>query len=449
MSRFRAFVRIIGIVYTLPASQDGSAVADGRIRSKKKEVSTATFALIFMAMMTIPLKPTHIASLTPLRGIAAVLVILYHSDSLLRGQRLGNLIAGTGFFARGYLWVDFFFVLSGFIITHVYGDRLTNDFSPAILRDYLLARFSRIYPLHFFMLCLIITLCVIVLQRLPGAGQMYSWNTLPFHLLLLLSFGLVPLGWSIPAWSIGAEWWTYLLALPFLRYLHRGVSIRTFVAPLLCVSGLAVLLYFHPRHILDITSDFGLLRCFLDFVVGICVYQIYRYLFDRDQWKRRFIGSDGGFVVAALLTVALLHFAAPQDAVVEEHGFATPIPSPLALPLDALSPLVFGVLILSAALNVARARQLLNARPLQYLGDISYSIYMMQGLTMVLFFTCCGIWRRSHPTGIMDHPTQLMIVGITVAVDLLLAAITYRWFEIPSRNWLKRKFTSEASPVSA
>ncbi|MEI6433111.1 MAG: hypothetical protein WCP07_13070, partial [bacterium] len=71
MSRFRAFVRITGIVYTLPALQDGSAVADGRIRSKKKEVSTATFALIFMAMMTIPLKPTHIASLTPLRGIAA------------------------------------------------------------------------------------------------------------------------------------------------------------------------------------------------------------------------------------------------------------------------------------------------------------------------------------------------------------------------------------------
>lgn len=117
-----------------------------------------------------PAKPAHIPSLTPLRGIAAVLVIIYHTDSLLRAQHLGRLVYGTGFFARGYLWVDFFFVLSGFIITHVYGDWFTPRISAAPLRNYLLARFARLYPLYLFALGVTVVLYLAVLKRMPGSG---------------------------------------------------------------------------------------------------------------------------------------------------------------------------------------------------------------------------------------------------------------------------------------
>ena len=92
------------------------------------------------------------------------------------------------------------------------------------------------------------------------------------------------MGWNVPAWSIGAEWWTYLLALPLFRFLNRGVSARAFVLPVLCAGGLYALVFFHPRHVLDITFDFGLLRCVLDFVIGICVYQFYRA-----RWQARFL----------------------------------------------------------------------------------------------------------------------------------------------------------------
>ena len=98
-------------------------------------------------------------------------------------------------------------------------------------------------------------------------------------------------------------------------------------------------------------------------------------------------------------------------------------------------------MILSASLNVNRARRLLNARPLQYLGDISYSIYMMQGTALTIFFVGCGAWRQSIRLVSMDSLTKIAIVGTTVIADLLLAAATYRWIEIPARVWLRRKFT--------
>src|SRR5579862_2755251 len=89
---------------------------------------------------------TYISTLTPLRGIAAVLVMLLHSHIFL--YPLAAPWTGA-FVTKGWIWVDFFFVLSGFILCYVYGDAFLDGFSkPAYLR-YLRARFARVYPLHF------------------------------------------------------------------------------------------------------------------------------------------------------------------------------------------------------------------------------------------------------------------------------------------------------------
>ncbi len=63
-----------------------------------------------------------IPSLTSLRGIAAIWVVLFHIDVCIFYRGLGSILPkeGSGLIAQGYLWVDFFFILSGFIITHVY-----------------------------------------------------------------------------------------------------------------------------------------------------------------------------------------------------------------------------------------------------------------------------------------------------------------------------------------
>lgn len=378
-------------------------------------------------------KPEHIPSLTPLRGIAALLVIIYHVDSLSRAQHLGRLIYHTGIIGRGYLWVDFFFVLSGFIMTHVYGDWFTNRIGRRAIRDFFAARFARIYPLYLFALGVQVLLYVGIFSHLPGMNRMYSLPTLPLHALMLLSFGLTPMGWNIPAWSIGAEWWTYLLTLPLFRQLNRGITAATLIVPALCATGLGLLVYKHPRQALDITFDFGLLRCLFDYTIGICAYQFYR-----DSRTARACATDRALVIATLLTAAVLHFAAPGDVPPGPFSFQ-PVSDPLTPLMDGLSPLAFAALIVCAACNRGRGERLLNARPLTYLGDISYSVYIMQGPGLTIFFMSTGIWRQQHPNGELGTPLLLGIAAVIVLVDLLIAAATYRWVETPSRRWLRRK----------
>ena len=89
---------------------------------------------------------TYLYTLTPLRGIAAVLVVLFHSQIFF--YPLAGSWAGS-FLARGWLWVDFFFVLSGFILCHVYGEAFRDGIRRPVYLAYLRARFARVYPLHF------------------------------------------------------------------------------------------------------------------------------------------------------------------------------------------------------------------------------------------------------------------------------------------------------------
>ena len=115
----------------------------------------------------------HIPSLTPLRGIAAVLVLLFH---FMRPEYLPALTGGeeARAISKGYLWVDFFFVLSGFIITHVYRGEFFDGVSRARYGRFLLTRFARVFPLHAFMLGLFVAmeLARLVVQLL-GRGSAY------------------------------------------------------------------------------------------------------------------------------------------------------------------------------------------------------------------------------------------------------------------------------------
>src|SRR5947209_15608010 len=85
----------------------------------------------------------YLPSLTGIRALAALLVLGMHADQ--------NVPAGATevlpFLARGYLGVDFFFVLSGFIITHVYCASLAQPTATAV-RIFLWHRFIRLYPVH-------------------------------------------------------------------------------------------------------------------------------------------------------------------------------------------------------------------------------------------------------------------------------------------------------------
>src|SRR5579872_5949172 len=99
----------------------------------------------------------YISNLTPLRGIAALLVAVFHFE-----MAIARFVPAqhTMFFEKCYLMVDLFFIMSGFIIFHVYKEYFQSAIRKAALKKFFVARFARIYPLHIFSLALLITLVI-------------------------------------------------------------------------------------------------------------------------------------------------------------------------------------------------------------------------------------------------------------------------------------------------
>ena len=173
-------------------------------------------------MSTSTVRPSYLSNLTPLRGIAALIVLFFHFDLFWGGPFQGTLfpIDVTLFVKKGYLLVDFFFVLSGFIMCHVYGPFFAGSVTGSAFRQFLKARFARIYPLHLFTLVWAILLFAGVLWTdFPLDAReksVFDLSAIPAHLVLIQAMGIYPgYTWNGPAWTISVEWWMYVL-FPFL-----------------------------------------------------------------------------------------------------------------------------------------------------------------------------------------------------------------------------------------
>src|SRR5438874_12343040 len=91
-----------------------------------------------------PDRAKRFAALDSLRGICAIFVAIYHFSTV-------SILSSIPFIKNGFLLVDFFFVLSGFVIAASYGERLKAKFP---ISKFMFLRLGRLYPLHIFVLCL-------------------------------------------------------------------------------------------------------------------------------------------------------------------------------------------------------------------------------------------------------------------------------------------------------
>ena len=203
--------------------------------------------------------------LDALRGICALVVALYHFQS-------NGYISSLALVKNGWLFVDYFFVLSGFVIAHSYGTRLANR--EVSVGRFMGLRMGRIYPLHIAVLLAFIALEMVLVLGGETIAQYVSreaftgsrspeglWQSV----FLLQSFGLGEAqGWNIPAWSIAAEIWTYLLfAIVFLAPKRAMLGIAA-VLSLGCLAWMTS--YSDDLHI---TFDGGILRCIFGFGIGV------------------------------------------------------------------------------------------------------------------------------------------------------------------------------------
>ncbi|MEJ2411301.1 MAG: acyltransferase [Novosphingobium sp.] len=315
----------------------------------------------------------HLDALTGIRGLAAWLVVFYHIRYSLRDLVPGSIIEGL---AKGYLAVDLFFMLSGFVLWYNYGARLRAGGAGAWLAFYQ-RRLARIWPLHVAILAAFVAFALLLLTTGRPAPDM-PFAQLPLHVFLLQNWGFTDaLAWNDPSWSISTEFAAYLvfplvavmapwdrLRLPVLGVL--GALLLTALWGLFAVAGASGL-----GH--DI-SHLGLGRCLLEFWLGNCACLIWQRL---PRHGRAPVGCAAG---AALIMIA---------------GWTLDAPEALFVPAALLFAL------LGLALGKGVVVKSLSARPFVYLGEISYATYLAHFLLFklykLMFGLINGFRRRTQP----------------------------------------------------
>lgn len=355
-------------------------------------------------------KATQIHALTPLRGVAALWILATHVDATIAPLLPPE---STGMLTKGYLWVDFFFLLSGFVICHVYGDQFARGASPSTIQSYVSARFARLYPMHLFTLAVFVGISLVMRFHYPHLAHDQSFVTLfepqAFFLNLIMghAFGLShAASWNVLSWSVAAEWWTYLVAVPLLPLLHGGIRRRLWPVAAVCLIGLATLAQATSAQDLNVTYDFGFLRCLFEFTLGVILFQFYRA-----GWGVTFFRRDVCFVASATCVLLLLHLHAPDLVLVP----------------------IFAWLLLAAASNSGAVRRVLMWKMPQRLGEISYSLYMVQSIWLFVFMAGFSIAGTEAGGLVAVHGTvitALTLIGLT----LVSTGLAYRYIEVPSRR---------------
>ncbi|WP_316821900.1 acyltransferase [Pedobacter gandavensis] len=368
-------------------------------------------------------KVPYLSSLTALRGIAALLVAVFHFE-----MAVARFVpaASSMFFEKCYLMVDLFFIMSGFIMMHVYRDQFKDSIQVEPLKNFFVARFARVYPLHIFSLLLL----VVIVRYLTDWGNPPILLEQPSDILpnifLLHSFGLTNIySWNIPSWSISAEWAAYLLFPVIALCINKKRTISVIIFLGLIVFAYYAIMYMLPRknpinpaipvpHNLNTTFDYGYIRGIAGFTVGVLVYLLYEL-----KAFRKAFSSDFVSLILILGIVLCLHFALN----------------------DGITVLLFAALVLSFTANQGSIAKFCNLKFMQFLGNISYSVYLMQIFLQEPFSHgaylpgTVGVGRGKQN---IDLFPGLMYCLVYLVLLILISYVTYRWVEGPSRRFINR-----------
>ena len=360
----------------------------------------------------------QLQSLTPLRGIAALWVVLYHYAVLyLPSLHPENY---TQLLDKGYLAVDLFFILSGFVLAHVYHDAFVRA-AGACFWKFLFARIARLYPLHLFVLSLFVA--TEIADRAAQYAETGNFELIPLegaqsftafiaNLFMLQGLKASELSWNYPAWSISVEFMAYL-AFPFtLPLIWRGRWFFKLALGIILLCALAWLAYWTKDNFNQWDGPKTMLRCLPEFIFGMLLYNLYR-----DAASPSIMRRDVVLLSIVLGLVLLLHVGAP----------------------DLLIIVLFPVLILAAVRNTGYVASLINARLLKWLGDVSYSLYLIHGFVQFVTTKLLTAYSFGDRTELSSLSSFALTVGM-VSASLLSATITYYAVEKVGRRYLRSVF---------
>ena len=370
-------------------------------------------------MLLLSSKP-RVTKLDGLRGVFSLMVMFFH----YRENMLPDMIYNNFFIRESYLFVDFFFVLSGYVIALNYNIMIGSN----ALIKYLKKRFFRLYPLLlyttllYFSYYLVLKLMKIYFSDLSiFSGQdvinlkdecLYLIDTL--FLTNSTPFLGSTMGVNIPTWSISSE---------FISYILYGIIVFMFVGRarnlLLLGTIISALLYsYYQAELFPFNGDFGFVRGLIAFNLGYFVWYLANKNIKIPNIMEIFIP-----ILLLILFYYLNFYSVHQPEIRQLLGIF-------------VVPLFFGFSILSFIKTEGLVSKLLNLKIFQFLGDISYSIYLNHYLIILvlpkLIFSSFGLPQSSLNEVFVFILTTLVVIGYS--------NFTYKYIEIQFTKYLKSKF---------
>ncbi len=332
-----------------------------------------------------------------LRGLLAVSVVLGH----WLGSRLGW---GNVNFMHSYISVDGFFILSGFVLAYVYGDKIKQK--KISLVKYSFHRLARLYPLH--ILTLLMTYCIykIFFGAMPFAAP---FETFIYNIFLLHGMGLAESwNWNDPSWSISVEFFASVLALPFLIKIRSNVTLAA-------IAAVGYILVTSVHHNLMAATDLhlyffssGFLKSVSGMALGVMTMNMVK-----SSSKKSANNPLCTFVQAA--EILIISFFIYTKMSITSY--------------DLIIVIAFTHLLYSLTTNETTFKKILSSQIISGLGKISFSVYLIHTPIMLLLDQISSYSSAGFYTQTAIFMTTLTITSI----------ITYNFFEIITYNFLKNK----------
>ena len=359
----------------------------------------------------------NINTLTGLRGFAALWVVIFHTCF---GEPNGYLPGfyekiqwglGRNIIIQGVYAVDFFFVLSGFILTYVHRHEFERMLTLHGVINFLALRLARIYPLHLVIACLLI-----------AANGLGIWNQ------KVISYGDVVRNVTLtnlwvdpslntPAWSVSAEWIAYLafpIIMKILIPVKRSGFQFLFILLLVTVYPLSII---HNHWQWE--WHFGwvaVARVLNGFILGCVMF----YVQENCDMLKDPLRSSRWCLALLLLFISFLV---------------------LGVSILFLYPLI-PFLIVTLANSQMGIAQVFANRAAVFLGTISFGIYMVHyPMLEIVRYAFDNYYSGMNPE--LNQPILwLHLFGILISV-IAIASLCYFWIEKPGREYLKRKLCIE------
>ncbi|EFG1229165.1 acyltransferase [Escherichia albertii] len=355
-------------------------------------------------------------ALDSFRGLCALCVVIFHMKIL-------NAFSEWDFFRNSRLFVEFFFILSGFVLTHSYLKKETNGFY-----KYAIARTFRIFPLHIFMLCVYV---ILESFKLVAQQKGFVFNTPPFqggnslkeflpNLLLIQSWSssFEYLSFNYPSWSISVEYYLYFIF--YLVICPRTIIGRVFAG----IVFFIIFLFQEYSSFKIFTSE--VIRGGICFGAGILVYYLYSLI--HLSHATRFLSVV--FTILESSSLALIWF------VVSMTDYES----------ELLVVVVFSSSVFLFAFELGMISFFLKKKPFQFFGKLSYSIYLTHASVLFVLISAMMVLQKITGVAFTQHIDNLrylnfgsslinnfMIFAVLGCV-IFFSMLTYKFIELPAQR---------------